>query len=136
MCAVRADVGCGLVEHHIGAWRKVYGPGIRTWHRHAWHTDGHMAKAAENERVHSVVTNVYTGVSSSWWIGELDVLLNMRCVCTLKMKQCADAWDVSVLRSSQRMVERVGARHENIDCQLLAYKPATPACMPPADAAV
>ncbi|WIA19840.1 hypothetical protein OEZ85_005745 [Tetradesmus obliquus] len=36
---------------------------------------GAMAKAAENERVHSVVSNVSTGVSSSWakvssWVGQ------------------------------------------------------------------
>jgi hypothetical protein len=32
---------------------------------------GAMAKAAENERVHSVVTNVSTGVSSSWCVSGL-----------------------------------------------------------------
>jgi hypothetical protein len=29
---------------------------------------GAMTKAAENERVHNVVTNVSTGVTSSWWV--------------------------------------------------------------------
>jgi hypothetical protein len=53
---------------------------------------GAMAKAAENERVHSVVTNVSTGVSSSWCVSGLGVLFQ----CAL----CVLTWDVGWLNTT------------------------------------